>query len=116
MPPYRGQEQRIDMYYFKFIRTGKKLFTTRPDDLITPHNVLAEEDGILQKIQDLRKTDRNALDAGRGFLAINPQRSEILIFGASDGLGLPEDKIAREATIAEFKEQNPTFKILTGRE
>ncbi len=100
-----------NMFVSKFIRVGDRIFTTEPDDRNTRHDDLAQEQGVLDQIAQLKGQESADIDAGQ--VMFTPPNK--LIFRLdSTHLNLPvkglEDQ-ARQGTVQTAKKLFPSFEV-----
>ncbi len=104
MPPYQIPEPNTE-YYSKFIRLEGDIFVGRPY-LQDGHLKIAEMDNLSERIQQLRTTNPNQVDAG--YLKIEPDT--IVVWNDSEMLELPvrgHESEARAITLQAFEQQTP---------
>lgn len=108
----RYEAPKENMYYdAKFIRLGDRLFTTRPNDLDTPHAALAFSDGVLDEMNSTITSDPDTVDAGFYHVCTLQKKNDITVAGNSMGFDLPKTSKARELTITVFQEQSPRCNV-----
>lgn len=102
MPPYINPDPKT-ITYARFIRLRRNLISG--DANRYTHRQLAEEDGLLELIEETRRTDPTEVDAGflMGGIILK-------VSGKSDRLILPVEEYAKEArakALEDFRQQSP---------
>ncbi len=91
----------------KFIRVGQDVYITDPGDVSTPHSTLAEQSKILEKLESMRESKIDEVDAGLMFVS----GKSIKIASVSETLNLPEIMMARKMTIERMSRKYNDFQI-----
>lgn len=106
MPPYKNSDSKT-ITSDRFLRLHRRIFSGDADRYT--HEQLAEEEGLLELIEETRRNDPTEVDAG---FVIG--KSVLKVSGRSDRLMLPEESWAAKArakTLEDFSQQSPGKEI-----
>lgn len=113
MSIYERPNPNIILYTSKFVRVGDIIAVTKPGDVDTSHKSLATTDGLLKKIEKLRGTKPNEIDAGTvTFDRRSLQKPMIILGGVSPTLDVPTDYSARQKTIELFVKNTIGYEVV----
>lgn len=90
MPPYSESRERKPSW---FVRAGNRICVTTAGDTSISHTELAQQDGIADQVEALRRQDPVQLDAG----VVQVKHGVPEIEGESGNIKLPVPSVAREA-------------------
>lgn len=112
MPEFTGPEREV--YDGKFVRVAERIFVTKPNDTVTSHKQLAQIEGILDTLQQLRGAAPIEVDGGYFWVV----GSTISIRNYSTTLGLPVPSVtleARQRTFEVFQQKSPRYTVEKGK-
>lgn len=111
MAEYLGPSLEKDYYSSKFVRVTDNLYVTLAGDINTQHSVLAHEHNLLQRINQLRTSSPEEIDAG--FITVSNTLQLIVVNLGSMILNLPAVVDARKRTIEVVLSKTPGYKVIS---
>lgn len=111
MPPYKGPETGLNRSVdpsVSWYRIGNKIFDDGGDQKIK-HNNLADNDGNLGNVQQMKQENRTEVDAG--LYKVDSKTRELILFYYSDTLDLPVDEGARARSVEVFQQQSSGYTV-----
>lgn len=110
MTLYQGPDTiKGNMYQGKFVRVGDQVSIGPDNSYRDSHRDIAEEDGLLEALWDLRRQNPLDVDADAGLVYL--RRGEIKVTHHSDTLGLPVTPEARTRSGTVFEQLSPGYKV-----
>ncbi len=97
MPHFIGPSKETPSYYTRFIRVEKRIYVPDPPDDTTTHARLAMIDKLHQRIEKLKGTKPEALDAGFIFHSNRSTGNELFLDGNSSTMELPVNSVREKA-------------------
>lgn len=112
MTIYTGPNKEVPggAYVAKFVRVEGVLITTLPNGIAQEHSVLAEQDGLADRLREVRALNPSEVDGG--FYTV--KEGTIRVHNVSDSLELPSTIEARDKTGARFRELSEGFQVELG--
>jgi hypothetical protein len=90
------------VYFSRFLRVRGTIFVTEPDDTATHHVQLAEEHGIHEEIEILKRTNPDEVDGGMIMVCNMREREQIAVMDYSGKYEIPVSDRAREISGERF--------------